>query len=272
MEDRSFVPDGLVPGLRTAPPQPRGRDIPAHFNEGLDESMHYNLQRLAQQQHQGRNIDPTFSASGNHLLNQQLSRHGGNLPLQTLQQPLQQPLYRGGPSPLNQHNPTQRLPPGLANLGGRPPHDPNQFGGLSGPQHNIHNNGHLPPQHPFNFNHQSRGGPIPASLLQNTGGQQIPLGNLGHPNLDPRLSNHHQLMGLGGSGMGSRINGGFPPQQGTAVPNHLGMRPQQQQPNLLPHLLPHLMPPHLQPQGHSPSNSPQNQELMALLMGGHHRE
>jgi hypothetical protein len=274
-EDRTFVPDGMVPGLRTAPPPaPRGRENLGHFNDALDDHLHYNLQRITQQQ--TRNIDPLFNGSAGPLFNQQPGRHVGGLPLQSLQQSH----YRGGPSPaLNQTASglqSHRLPPGLANLGGRPPHDPSQFIGLQGlapggPQHNIHGNGPVQQQQlSFNAfanntgltNAQTRG-----PLLQNTGGQQLPLGNLGHHSLDPRLSNHHHLMGIGGSG--TRINGGFSPQQVPNGPGNLGIRPQQQ-PQLLPHMLPHLLPPPMQ-QGH-PSNNPQNHDLMALLMGGPLRE
>ncbi|KAJ3516787.1 hypothetical protein NLJ89_g907 [Agrocybe chaxingu] len=289
-DDRSFMPDGLVPGLRPIPPPPpRGRD----FNDSLDDSMHFNIQRLTQQQPL-RSLEPLYSGPTPQLLAQQSGRHGGGLPLQSLQQPP----YRGGPSPgMNQANSIpsglqqqQRLPPGLANLGGRPPHEPSQFISLPGlpsigPQHNLHNNGPLPQQVPFNnfnvgvgnsvgFNSPQARGPGPS--LQNTGAQQLPLVNLGHPNLDPRLSNHHHLLGLGGSGVGgNRINGGFP-QQGPNAPTHIAMRPQPQaqQPHLPPHMVPqsHLLPPHLQQQGHLAPNTPTNQDLIALLMGGVHRE
>ena len=296
-DDRNFVPDGMVPGLRTMPPPPpRGRDTLNHFNDPLDEPM-LNLQRLAQQQQQQpRNLDPLFAGPTPQLFNQHGGRHGGGLPLQSLQ-----PHYRGGPSPsFNQAGPMsngpqqQRLPPGLANLGGRPPHEPSQFVGLSthpaGPQHSLHSNGPLSQQQlPFNnfnvgnnlnFNGSQGRGPGPNGHLQNSGTQQLPLGNLGHPSMDPRLSNHHHLMGLGGSGVGgNRINGGFPlQQQGPNVPNHnhLGIRPQQQlqqlqQHHLQPHGLPQLNPHHIQQQGHQGAMNT-NPDLMAILMGGPHRE
>ena len=281
-EDRSFMPDGMVPGLRSVPPPPRTRDGLGHFNDTTEDQLHYNLQRLAQQQ-QGRSLDPLFNGPAGPLFNQQSGRHGvGGLPLQSLQQAH----YRGGPSPaLNTTNPPQqqRLPPGLANLGGRPPHDPSQFIGLQslpalGAQHNNHGNGPIPQQQlPFNnynvtnpvgLNAAPHRGPSQNSLLQS---QQLPLGNLGHHSLDPRLSNHHHMMGIGGSGIaGNRINGQFPPQQAPVGPNHVGIRPQQQ-PQLLPQMLPHLMP-HMQQQGPSPSTNPQNHDLMAVLMGGALRE
>lgn len=276
-EDRTFVPDGMVPGLRTAHPASRGRESLGHFNDLPENHLHYNFQRIGQQQ--TRNLEPLFNSPAGPLFNQQPGRHGGGLPLQSLQQSQ----YRGGPSPaLNQtaSGPqSQRLPPGLANLGGRPPHDPSQFIGLTpgGPQHNIHANVPLPQQQlPFNAftvgsntglnNAQTRG-----PLLQSTAGQQLPLGSLGHHTLDPRLSNHHHLMGIGGSGIsGTRINGGFPPQHVPNGPGNLGIRPQQQ-PQLLPHMLPHLLPSPMH-QGHPTSNNPQNHDLMALLMGGSLRE
>lgn len=291
-EDRSFVPDGMVPGLRPLPPPPRGRENVGHFPEQLEEPLHYNMQRIAQQQQQqARNVDPLYAGPVPPIFAQQPARHN-SLPLQSLQ-----PQYRGGPSPgLNQVNSLvnvqqqQRLPPGLANLGGRPPHEPAQLFGLQGhpsgnPHNPLHSNAPLSQQQlPFNnfnvgnnvgFNGSQVRGPGPASHLLNNA-QQHPLGNLGHPNMDPRLANHHHLMGLGGSGVGgNRINGGFP-QQGPPAPSHMPMRPQQQQqqqPHLLPHMLPHLLPPHLPQQGHPSSNSQQAHDLMALLMGGtQHRE
>ncbi|KAF9569730.1 hypothetical protein CPC08DRAFT_812711 [Agrocybe pediades] len=295
-DDRSFVPDGMVPGLRTAPPPPpRSRE--GHFLDQPEDPL-YNFQRLSQMNAQGRNLEPLFSGpTPIYAQQQQGGRPNIGVNLQS-----GQPQYRGGPSPnLNQgglmsNNLQQRLPPGLANLGARPPHEPNQFIGLPGlasnvPHGGLHGNGLLPPQQqlPFNnfngnnnvgFNNgpQIRG-PIPGQHLHNNALQQqhsLPLGNLGHPNLDPRLSNHHQLMGLGGSGVsGNRLNNSGFLQQGQAVPPHLGIRPQQQQPqqqHLPPHMLPQLMPPHLQQQGHPVSNNQPNHDLIALLMGGQHRE
>ena len=285
-DDRNFVPDGMVPGLRPIPPLPaRNRDNLGYFPEQLEDGLHYNLQRMTQQQ-QTRNLESLYSGSATPIYSQQ-GRHAG-IPLQSLQQPQ----YRGGPSPnltqqttLSNGQQQQRLPPGLTNLGGRPPHEPATFQGLSAlptvnPHNNLHGNGplHQMQQPSFNnfnvgnnlpYNNSQVRGPMP---VQNSVAQHT-LGNIGHPNMDPRLSNHHHLMGLGGSGVGgTRINGGF--SQPTA-PSHLLMRPQQQQqqqPIPHQHMLPHLMPPpHLPPQGHpGPSNQPN--DLMALLMGGPHRE
>jgi len=269
----------MVPGLRPIPPLRRDNN-PAHF--GDDDSMHYNLQRIAQQQ-QSRNLEPLYPGPIP-IYGQQTNRQAG-LPMQSLQQPH----YRGGPSPnLNQLGPLptgppqQRLPPGLANLGGRPPHEPSQFIGLPGPPSNGPHNSlqtnpllqQQPQQLPFNnfnlnngFNSVQPRGPAPSSHVHNNNAQQHPLGNIGHPSMDPRLANHHHLMGLGGSGVGgNRTNGSFP-HQGPAAPSHPVMR-SQQQPPLMPHMLPHLLPPHLQQQGHPGNNQPTH-DLMALLMGGH---
>ena len=264
----------MVPGLRTAAPLPPRRESLGHFNDPLDESLPYNLQRLTQQP-QVRGLEQLFNNSVNPLFNQQIGRPGSGVPLQTLQQNQ----FRGGSSPaLNTTSGApQRLPPGLANLGGRPPHDPSQYLGLQqnlGPPHSIHN---PPSQHqlPFNGYNVSNAvslsnGPSRApgqnNILQNSASQQF---NLAHHGLDPRLSNHHHLMGIGGSGItGNRITGSFPPQQAPNGPNHAGVRPQQQQ-QLLPNALPQLMPPHMQ-QGHP--SSTQSHDLMAVLMGGPHRE
>ncbi|KAF8807565.1 hypothetical protein BYT27DRAFT_7233070 [Phlegmacium glaucopus] len=285
-DDRSFVPDGMVPGLRPIPPPPaRGRDNLGYFPEQLEDGLHYNLQRMTQQQQQTRSLESLYSGPTPPIYGQQ-GRHAG-IPLQ----PLQQPQYRGGPSPnltqqttmSNNGQQQQRLPPGLANLGGRPPHEPAPFQGLSAlpsinPHNNLHGNSPLPQMQQPSFNNFNVGnnlafnarGPMPGSHVQNSVPQHT-LGNIGHPNMDPRLSNHH-LMGLGGSGAGgTRMNGGFS-HQGPTAPSHLLMRPQQQQqPHTHQHMLPHLIPPHLQPQGHpGPNNQPS--DLMALLMGGPHRE
>ena len=278
-DDRSFVPDGMVPGLRPIPPPPaRGRDNLGYFPEQV-EDVHYSLQRITQQQ-QTRGLESLYSGSATPIYGQQ-GRHTG-IPIQSLQQPQ----YRGGPSPnltqqsaMSNGQQQQRLPPGLANLGGRPPHEPAPFQGLAlssvSSHNNLHGNGPLPQiqQPSFNnfnvgnnlaFNNSQVRGPIPGSHVQNPVAQHT-LGNIGHPNMDPRL-NHH-LMGLGGSGVGgTRMNGGFPHQ----TPSHL-MRPQQQQQqhaHAHQHMLPHLIPPHLQ--GPGPNNQPN--DLMALLMGGPHRE
>jgi len=210
--------------------------------------------------------------------------------------PLQQPQFRGNTSP-NPLGPQQRLPPGLANLGGRPPHEPSQFmgppigmqqsGGIHGP---VHRNG----PSPQSFNNFSANGGLGGGNLggvlggfagnpQIRGPHQIPntLGpnQIGHPggNLDLRgPTNQNQLLNLGGGPNITGLRGGFGPQgpPGQMQSPLLAMRQQQQQ-HLPPHMMSHQhqthhLPPHLQQQGLPASNT---QDLMALLMGGGpHRE
>ncbi|KXN89870.1 hypothetical protein AN958_04874 [Leucoagaricus sp. SymC.cos] len=245
LDDR-FVPDGMVPGLRTAPP--RSRD-----NMGLYPEGGYNPNN-------GRNT----------------------------QLPLQQAQFRGGPSPgVGPPNPLpslqhQRLPPGLANLGGRPPHDPTQILGLTGhPNAPLHAN--LMPQQqqsfnnfpPSSFNNPQTRGPIPnLHHLQNTGPQpglgHMALGN----NMDPRSQNlAGQLLGSPGApGLPGQRGGNsaiFNPQQMTSPqgPLYGGRQPQ----HLPPQVPPHLMPPQFS-QGVNGPNGGHTNELIALLMGGAPRE
>lgn len=268
LDDRNFVPDGMVPGLRPAPPPSRGRDNGGPFPEAIDEAMQYNLQRLAQQ----RGLEALYSVPTPSVHNQHSGRGSGL--------PLQQPHFRGAPSPNTnqqnalQSNHQQRLPPGLANLGGRPPHEPSQFLGIpgisgAGLHNNIHTNG--PSPHQPSFNNFTSGGNLgfvgPQIRATFPGGHQT--SNTLHPhasNIDPRLANQSLL----GNNIGTRgVNPGFLPQQGPSAQlqgPHLGMRPQQQ-PHLLPHMMPHLLPPHLQQQGHPGPN-----DLMALLLSGSHRD
>lgn len=260
LDDRSFVPDGMVPGLRTVPP-PRSRDTPAMYSDGLEEVMHHNLQRPSQQR-----LDSIY-AGPPPLFN----------PQRNVGIPPQQSQFRGGPSPISgQQGPlqnAQRLPPGLANLGGRPPHDPSHFMNLSGvPTPNMHGSLPLngpPQQQNFNafgtngYNGPPLRGPLPAHQLQSS---------LGLPNnLNPSQA---QFLAMGGVGIGGLrgMNTGLTPQQAqnTQVHNpHLGMR---QQPPLPAHALSHMIPPHISQQGMpGPTNQPAH-DLMALLMGGPHRE
>ncbi|KAF9056333.1 hypothetical protein BJ165DRAFT_1522256 [Panaeolus papilionaceus] len=282
-EDRSFVPDGMVPGLRPLPPPIPRRETLGHFADQPDDPSHFTIQRLLaqqQQQQQSRNAESLYA--GPNASFGQTGRHVGH-PMQGLQQPH----YRGGPSPgLNQPAPPsnvphpQRLPPGLANLGGRPPHEPSQFVGLqnlpTNSSHNMHINAPQGQQQlPFNgfnntsgFNNQNRpslsGGHIP-NLPQHA------LNGLGLPNVDPRLSGTHPLLALNGNNIvGNRMNGGF--SQAPSATPHMLRPQQQQQPNIHPQMLPHLLPPHLHQQAHSVPNNQPTHDLMALLMGGTHRE
>ncbi|KAI0778094.1 hypothetical protein BD413DRAFT_683932 [Trametes elegans] len=282
LDDRNFVPDGLVPGLRPAPPRSRSRESGGIlFNEQIDDPLHFNVQRLTQQ----RNMEQMYNGPVPSMYTQQAGvlRNGGL--------PMQQGQFRGA-SPISSQNPlqppSQRLPPGLANLGGRPPHDPSQFlgagvglpgGGLHGatPAQQVYNTftqGGLG----YNGNPQLRGPPGPPNPLSVN-----PLGGLGPTNLDLRAANQAQLLGmaqgnLGGPGL--RGSGpGYGPQQGPGgqlSASHLAMRQQlqqqqqqQQQQHLPPQMMPHLIPSHLQQQGGPGASAQTTQDLMALLMGGH---
>ncbi|TFK30603.1 hypothetical protein FA15DRAFT_662601 [Coprinopsis marcescibilis] len=265
LDDRSFIPNDMVPGLRTFPP-PRVRE------PYPDEDAILHLQRLSQQHQQQQQLhhrnDPSFSGPLNPLFNQQPHRS----------MPVQQPQFRSnvvppGPHQLLQQNP-QRFPPGLANLGNRPPHsDPSQFIGLPGVNQlpGLSNNNQVPQQY-NNFNNnniqynaaQFRAGLPPINLHQ--GGSHLPL-NIAQN--DPRLTNQHFNPGVvGGIGLGGqRIpNNGIGVQQrpGPHLQGaQLGLRPQQSQ--VPHHLLPHMHPSNV-PTQHS--NNQPAQDLMALLMGG----
>ena len=284
LDDRNFVPDGMVPGLRQAPP-PRSRENNGMFTDPLDDSMSFNPHRPPQQRVLDHNMYP---GAGPSMYAQQSGggRHAGI--------PLQPPQFRGNPSPNPLQAPAQqRLPPGLANLGGRPPHEPSQFlgssigmqqsGGIHGP---LHGNGPSP-QSFNNFgpgtglggygsNPQMRGPPIGAHQLPNAMGPN----QMGHPGgMELRgPSNQAQLLNLGGGpnigGVLRGAGGGFLSQQGPPMQAPLmAMRQQQQQQHVPPHMMPpqsHHLHPHLQQQQ---SLSGPTQDLMALLLGnGPHRE
>lgn len=290
LDDRNFTPDGMVPGLRSAPP-PRSRENSGMFSDPLDDPMPFNTQRLPLQ----RSLDQMYSGAPYQQAG--ISRNVG--------MPLQQPHYRGGPSPISNQNslqgaPQQRLPPGLANLGGRPPHEPSQFLGMSGMQPGLHGALHANGSSQQGFNNfGTAGGGLgfgggPQIRLPPPGPHQLQnphshnqMAGLGHPgNMDLRGPGQAQLLSMGGMGGLRNNSGGFGPQHG---PNGqiqaplMGMRQQQQQQqqqqpqqlphhqqqqHLPPHMMPHLLPPHLQQGG---NNQPAH-DLMALLMGGSHRE
>ncbi|KAG6850829.1 hypothetical protein H0H93_008132 [Arthromyces matolae] len=275
LDDRNFVPDGMVPGLRTAPPT-RNRENPAIFPDNM-EDMAFNVQQRLQPQPQPqqRNFEQVYPSGPQSMYGQQGNRTAG-MPLQTNH-------YRGGPSPLALQQNLQRLPPGLANLGGRPPHEPSQVIGMPGiPNPALHNT--LPlngshQQHPFNgfpaAGNLGYGGgpPIRGPHQMHSQGVHMSIG--GHPNaIDPRNPAQNPLLGLGGPGVGGLRNAGpFLGQQapGGQLPPMLAMRQQQQQQQLPPHLLNHIPPPHLQ-QHHVPTSSQPAHDLMSLLMGGAPRE
>ncbi|KAF8225027.1 hypothetical protein L208DRAFT_1409088 [Tricholoma matsutake] len=282
LDDRNFMPDGMVPGLRSAPP-PRTREN-AGYPDVSDDSLHLNHhhQRLPQQH---RPVDQMYSGS---MYSQQTGRNNAF--------PLQPPHYRGGASPISSQPPSlqntqQRLPPGLANLGGRPPLEPSQYLGMPGmPTTGLHGGLHLngssqPPYNSFTAgsNMSYVGGPqgrAPHQQLNPVVHQAM--GGPGHQShIDLRSASSNQVLGMSGVGLGGMrgLGGGFSGHQGQPTQGQgplLAMRPQQQQQQqqqLPPHLMSHLLPPHLQQQGpQGPNGSQPTHDLMALLMGGTHRE
>ena len=263
--DDRFVPDGMVPGLRTAPP--RSRDNVGSYQEVPDEALQFHLQRLQQPQ---RGPDP-FNGPNIPMYSSQSSRNVGL--------PLQQAQFRGGPSPgVGPHNQIsgiqqQRLPPGLANLGGRPPHDPTQFLGLqvpNGPLHaNLLSNAAPSQQQQFNnfavnnFSNPQIRGPVPnVHQLQNS----VPHPSLVH-NIDQRSQNPNQILGIAGPGLPGPRGGNhlYSLQQA----NHLQGLPLAGRQQLPPHLPSHLM--NYQQGASGPSNG-HTSDLIALLMGGAPRE
>ncbi|KDQ63788.1 hypothetical protein JAAARDRAFT_29835 [Jaapia argillacea MUCL 33604] len=279
LDDRGFMPDGMVPGLRL----PRNREPSVSMlNDQLEDHLQFNMPpRLPQQQ---RPLDHVYSpsASSGYPHQSAILRNPGL--------PSQQTHFRGGPSPIaNQgplHAPGQRIPPGLAHLGGRPPHDTSQFIGGPGMGSGLpggpHNNGPSPPFAGVSSVGLGLGGG-PQMRLQPPGAHhmqaQLALQNgvtgLNHPgNLDVRGPHQGQMLGLGGGLRGSAP--AFGPPHGVNTPiqaPHLAMRHQQPQHQHLSHqLLPAHVPPHLQQQGLPSANSQPQNDLMALLMGGSRRD
>lgn len=281
-DDGRFVPDGLVPGLRPAPPPaPRNRELNngSLYANQLDDPLVLNT-RLGPQQRIG--MDQLFGSQIPSQYNGQVLNNGRS------GLALQQQTLRGGPSPISNFNPVQgppqqRLPPGLANLGGRPPHEPSQFLGAG-----AGNIGGVPSQ--FNAGLQHANGAQSFNQFQNAtlgmiGNQglrgQPPLGQLGGSlgnglngvdfRAPPAGPPQNQLLGLGGPNIGQNVRGGpgFNAQQlhgPNQLPPNMNIR---QQNNLQPQMLQQLLPQQIQgvpPGQHNPS------ELMALLMGGAHRE
>ena len=276
-ENRPFAPDGMVPGLR--PPRSRESSGAGPLSAGplysdtLDDSPFTVQQRLPTQQ--------VFEhrASMPQLYSNQApgaNRNPGMFP------------FRAEPSPLGQ----QRLPPGLANLGGRPPHDPNGYlGGMGMSGGGMHGPGG---GHPQQFNSHFGGGggggtglgfgggtlqagrPLPMQTLLNNAHNALAAS--GHP--DFTVQHHPGVRGpppgpiLQGAGNGS-IRGVFPPQGTIGGPGHMqgppvGMR-QQHGPG---HLLPQMLPPHLQQSQQAQVHSlpggghGQNDQLLSMLMSG----
>jgi len=214
----------------------------------IDDPMQFGGQRGSAQMYQGL-----------HQVN--MNRNGG-VPIQPSQ-------FRGGPSPNPMQPSAQRLPPGLANLGGRPPHEPAQFlnssMAISG-GHPVHSNAALPQQFNnfppgvgFNGAPQMR---VPTHQLHGHNAMQ----GLMHPGgLNPAQA---QLLGINGTNGMSGVrgpNGGFGQQGPQIQPPLLSMRQQQQIP-------PHMLPLHYQQQGPPVPNTQPAHDLMALLMSGGRRE
>ena len=281
-DDARFVPEGMMPGIRPVSGS-RNRDIGSGpiFPNQVEENLQYNMRQTSQQR---GGLDQGFGPLHNQFNGQSPNGSRGVPGFQQQQQ--QQQAFRGGPSPIANFNagqipPQQRLPPGLANLGVRPPHDSSQFMG-----NGVGNFG-MPSQavHP-GLQHLN----VPQSLgqLQNSGpgimgnqGQlrgQPNIGQVGNPmglgNIDFRGGLNgppqNQLVGLGGPNAGPGIRGGqgFNAQQQLhgQVPPGIGIRQ-----NIPPHLMQQLIQPQMQQHG-LPGGQPTPADFMALLMGGAQRE
>lgn len=252
LDDRNFVPDGMVPGLRTAPPPSRSRD--GGMFEGYDDINPPIVNPPMRSRDGGFGIGPgpqqrvameqPYSAGPSPgLYSQQPGMGRMGMPLQ------QPPPFRGGPSPLGLHNGPpplgqRNLPPGLANLGGRPPHEPSHMLGGGGPMMNP-GGMHAGPQQFNNSRGMGFNGPPPRGIPPNHGvhnsiGHGGMGGVLGHPNnLELRgltQQQQAQLLGLGGppGPGGLRAGPGFGGMQGPdpqlqALRQQQMMRQQQQQ-------------------------------------------
>ncbi|KAH9175419.1 hypothetical protein EDB89DRAFT_2066762 [Lactarius sanguifluus] len=265
LDDRNFVPDGMVPGLRSTFPSRRESGM---FQDPLDDLNAFSVQQRIQPQ---RTVDQMYPAPVPSMFPNQtnVQRNPGL--------PMQQP-FRNGNSPNATHlhvSPQQRLPPGLANLGGRPPHDPSQFlGSIMGvPSPHLQGGSGQPA---YNFSgypatSQHRGPPAPSPNLPSAmePGHVGPL--LHASKLDMRAATQAQLSGLNNGGL--RVPSvGFPQQN--ALPMHVphaALRQQShvhQQPH--PQAMSHLLPQHLQVG--AGGNSQPAQDLMTLLMHGAPRD
>jgi hypothetical protein len=264
----------MVPGL---PSVTNRRDNAGMLADPMDDALQYN----AQQRIPAQRGDQMLASPLSNLYNQQGPARGA-IPFQH---------YRDGPSPVpNQGlvglNPQQRLPPGLANLGGRPPHEPSHSHYLNSqigmPPNTLHGSAlaNASPQSYNNFSTgavgynatpQLRGAPPGLHHLQNPLGHNQMSGLGPVPgNMDLRGPNQAQLLGLN-AGLRGNAAGAFSLHQGPTgqVQNPVHLRQHQQQ--LPPHMMPQLVPPHHHHQGLS---TPENQgahDLMTLLMGGPHR-
>ena len=269
LDDRNFVPDGMVPGLRSTFPSRRDSGM---FQDPLDELNAFSVQQRIQPQ---RAVEQMYPAPIPSMFPNQtnVQRNPGL--------PMQQP-FRNGNSPNLHVSPQQRLPPGLANLGGRPPHDPSQFlGSMMGvPSPHLQGGGSGQPAYNFSSGvgypagPQHRGPPAPSPNLPSAiePGHVGPLLQAHASKLDVRAA-QAQLAGLnlnnGAAGGLRPPSVGFPPQTGYV--SHAALRPQphvHQQPH--PQAMSHLLPQHMQ--ANAGGNSQPAQDLMALLMHGAPRD
>ena len=327
-ENRPFVPDGMVPGLRP-PPLPRttregggmqGALSAPMYSDGMDDSPFTVQQRVPplgsgvhqqqqQQQQQQQVYEPLVGRGslpqlyGNAGVGGTRGGGGGGM--------FQVP-FRAEPSPLGgqgqqqqqqqqvQPPPPQRLPPGLANLGGRPPHDPNGylggmgmhgpgvghqqtfngFGGGGGIGFGGMGVGHGPPPQ------QPRGPPAPPppppmqTLLNNA---HNALSGSGHGG-EFTVQHHPGVRGPPPSGQGQQQQGMLGGMRFGGQGGHLGsghgLRQQQG-----PHIVPQMLPMHLQQQQQQQQQQQaavaalhgmhgggggqsQNEHLLSMLMGG----
>lgn len=298
-DDKSFVPDGMVPGLRSAVLPNRVRDVGGlnYQPENLEEQMQIGVNRPPPQHRNGElygnNPQQIYLQTQQH---QNFMRSG----------PLPQGPFRGNPSPISSQNPLQapsqpqRLPHGLANLGNRPPHDSSQFFGngiqqLQNHQNvlHAHSNGLMQPQASYPSFQSGNGFGIGGGGGGGSGGTQMRLG-LGQQQHLQGLVGHNLLSGNSGSldvrsgsaqtqqqlYSGLQSVGGYGGQgqlnqaqlQAQLVLRQQQQRQQQQQ-LLSQGIVPHLA--HLQQQaGGALGHNQPAQDLMALLMGNSsvHRE
>ena len=296
-EDKSFVPDGMVPGLRSAVPPNRVRDVGGlnYLPEHLDEQLQFGVNRPPPQHRNGELFGNNPQQIYAQAQQQQNFMRSG---------PLQQVPFRGNPSPTASQNPLQaisqpqRLPPGLANLGGRPPHDSNQFFGngiqqLPSHQNVLHTHSNGLTQQQANYPNFQGGNGLGVG---GGGGPQTRLGPGQQQHHLQGLVGHNLLSGLGHSG-GLDVRGGTTQAQqqllgglqgvggygGQGQLSHAQLqaqlalrqqqqRQQQQQQLLSQGMVPHLA--HLQQSGSVHGHNQPAQDLMALLMGNGsiHRE
>ena len=276
----------MVPGLRSAVPPNRVRDVGGlnYLPEHLDEQLQFGVNRPPPQHRNGELFGNNPQQIYTQAQQQQNFMRTG---------PLQQVPFRGNPSPTSSQNPLQvisqpqRLPPGLANLGGRPPHDSSQFFGngiqqLQNHQNVLHTHSNGLAQQQANYPNFQGG-----SGLGVGGGPQI--------RLAPGQQQQHHLQGLVGhnvlghsSGLdvrsgttqaqqqllgGLRGYGGQPQVTHAQLQAQLLRQQQQQQQLLSQGMVPHLT--HLQQSGGVHGHNQPAQDLMALLMGNNssiHRE